>query len=82
MMTVYSGAVKNMFGIIPGSYKSEYHLRFDDTRDFADLLIDIYSFSKPVLTVMDAVIGMEGYGPTSRSKFLLPLLLPRFVVNN
>ncbi len=63
MMTVYSGAVKNLFGIIPGSYKSEYHLRFEDTRDFADLLIDICMFSKPVLTVMDAVEGMEGYGP-------------------
>ncbi|MCX8131062.1 MAG: DUF362 domain-containing protein [Clostridia bacterium] len=65
MMTVYSGAVKNMFGIIPGSYKAEYHLRFDDTGDFANLLIDICSFSKPVLTVMDAVLGMEGYGPTN-----------------
>lgn len=64
MMTVYSGAVKNLFGIIPGSYKAEYHLRFEDTMVFADLLIDICSFAKPVLTVMDAVIGMEGYGPT------------------
>lgn len=67
MMTVYSGAVKNMFGIIPGSYKAEYHLRFDDTGDFADLLLDICSFSRPVLTIMDAVIGMEGYGPTNGS---------------
>lgn len=65
MMTVYSGAVKNMFGIIPGSYKAEYHLRFEDTGDFSDLLIDICGFSKPVLTVMDAVLGMEGYGPTA-----------------
>ncbi|MCX7710903.1 MAG: DUF362 domain-containing protein [Clostridia bacterium] len=65
MMTVYSGAVKNLFGIIPGSFKAEYHLRFEDTGDFADLLIDICMFAKPVLTVMDAVIGMEGYGPTN-----------------
>ncbi len=65
MMTVYSGAVKNLFGIIPGSYKAEYHLRFEDTGDFADVLIDICSFVKPVLTVMDAVVGMEGYGPTN-----------------
>jgi uncharacterized protein (DUF362 family)/ferredoxin-like protein FixX len=65
MMTVYSGAVKNMFGIIPGSYKAEYHLRFENTRDFANLLIDLCLFSKPTLTIMDAVIGMEGYGPTN-----------------
>jgi len=65
MMTVYSGAVKNLFGIIPGRYKAEYHLRFEDTEDFSNLLIDLCLFSKPVLTVMDAVIGMEGYGPTN-----------------
>ena len=64
-MTVYSGAVKNMFGIIPGSYKGEYHLRFEDVDDFADLLVDLCLFAKPVLTVMDAVVGMEGYGPTN-----------------
>jgi uncharacterized protein (DUF362 family)/Pyruvate/2-oxoacid:ferredoxin oxidoreductase delta subunit len=63
MMTVYSGAVKNLFGIIPGSYKAEYHLRFEDVVDFANLLIDICEFAKPALTIMDAVIGMEGYGP-------------------
>ncbi|MDP4094592.1 MAG: DUF362 domain-containing protein, partial [Bacillota bacterium] len=67
MMTVYSGAVKNLFGIIPGSYKMEYHLRFDDIKQFSELLIDICSFAKPVLTVMDAVFGMEGYGPTAGS---------------
>lgn len=66
-MTVYSGAVKNLFGIIPGRYKPEYHLRFEDTGDFADVLIDICSFVKPVLTVMDAVVGMQGYGPTNGS---------------
>ena len=67
MMTVYSGAVKNLFGVIPGSYKAEYHLRFEDTGDFADVLVDICSFVKPVLTVMDAIVGMEGYGPTNGS---------------
>jgi uncharacterized protein (DUF362 family) len=65
MMTVYSGAVKNLFGIVPGSYKPEYHLRFEDTSVFADLLVDLCLFARPVLTVMDAVVGMEGYGPTN-----------------
>jgi uncharacterized protein (DUF362 family)/Pyruvate/2-oxoacid:ferredoxin oxidoreductase delta subunit len=65
MMTVYSGAVKNLFGIIPGSYKAEYHLRFEEAEEFADLLIDLCQFAKPCLTVMDAIIGQEGYGPTN-----------------
>lgn len=75
MMTVYSGAVKNFFGIIPGSFKAEYHLRFEDTNDFADLLIDICSFAKPTLNVMDAVIGMEGYGPTNGSPKKVGLII-------
>ena len=75
MMTVYSGAVKNLFGIIPGSYKAEYHLRFEDTEDFANLLIDLCLFSKPTLTVMDAVIGMEGYGPSNGSPKRVGLII-------
>ena len=75
MMTVYSGAVKNLFGIIPGSFKAEYHLRFEDTNDFADLLVDICQFAKPTLTVMDAVIGMEGYGPTNGSPKKVGLII-------
>lgn len=74
-MTVYSGAVKNLFGIIPGSFKAEYHLRFEDSFDFADLLIDLCSFAKPVLTVMDAVVGMEGYGPTNGSPRQVGLII-------
>ncbi len=65
MMMVYSGAVKNLFGIIPGSFKTEYHFRFEDENDFAGVLVDICEFAKPALTVMDAVVGMEGYGPTN-----------------
>ena len=65
MMMVYSGAVKNLFGIIPGSHKTEYHFRFEDENDFAGVLLDICEFAKPALTIMDAVVGMEGYGPTN-----------------
>jgi uncharacterized protein (DUF362 family) len=75
MMTVYSGAVKNMFGVIPGSYKAEYHLRFEDTGDFADLLIDLCRLTKPALTVMDAIVGMEGYGPTAGSPRTVGLVI-------
>lgn len=75
MMMVYSGAVKNLFGIILGSYKAECHLRFENTEDFADFLIDICEFAKPCLTIMDAVIGMEGYGPTNGKPKKVGLIL-------
>ena len=65
MMMAFSGAVKNMFGIVPGRHKTEYHFRFKDENDFASALVDICLFARPVLSVMDAITGMEGQGPTN-----------------
>lgn len=61
-----SASVKNMFGAIPGTFKPEYHFRFPDHRDFARMLIDINSYfaEKTKLCIVDAVVGMEGNGPT------------------
>lgn len=64
-MMTYTGAVKNMFGTIPGTMKAEYHVRMPKMEDFADALIDICEAVRPVLSFMDAVIAMEGNGPTS-----------------
>lgn len=64
-MTSYSGAVKNLFGTIPGTYKAELHFRLDDKAAFCSMLIDLCERVKPTLNIMDAVIGMEGNGPTS-----------------
>ena len=61
-----SAAVKNMFGIVPGTFKPEYHFRFPNHEDFASMLIDLNSYfsEKTKLCIVDAVIGMEGNGPT------------------
>lgn len=64
-MMTYTGAVKNLFGTIPGLMKSEYHVRMPQMTDFAGALLDICEAVHPVLSFMDAVIGMEGNGPTS-----------------
>ena len=63
-MMSLSAAVKNLFGCIPGTVKPEYHYRFPNTRDFANMLIDLDEFFKPALSIVDGVIGMEGNGPT------------------
>lgn len=62
---LYTGAVKNMFGAIPGTQKAEYHLRMHDYKDFANTLIDIFLSVKPGLVVMDAITAMEGMGPAN-----------------
>lgn len=64
MMGMSAGA-KNMFGVIPGTMKPEYHFRFKNPEDFARMIIDINDYFSPALTVCDGVIGMEGNGPTA-----------------
>ena len=61
-----SAAAKNLFGIIPGTMKPEYHFRFPNTADFSHMLVDINDFLAPKLRfcLVDAVEGMEGNGPT------------------
>jgi len=59
-----SCAVKNMFGAIPGLTKPAYHYRFPDYAQFADMLIDLNEYFRPALSIADAVVAMEGNGPT------------------
>lgn len=57
-------AVKNMFGMIPGMTKPQYHARFPEVERFSDMLIDLGEYFRPVLNLCDAVECMEGNGPT------------------
>ena len=59
-----SCAVKNFFGTVPGTMKPEYHYKYPKAEDFADVLVDLFEHFKPRLSICDAVIGMEGNGPT------------------
>jgi len=75
-----SGAVKNLFGLVPGGTKYEYHFIGGYRRtDFGEKLADIASIARPYLTVMDAVMGLEGFGPaaTGRPKETGLLLVSR-----
>nr|ABD75790.1 iron-sulfur cluster-binding protein [uncultured bacterium] len=58
-----TGAVKNSFGIIPGLTKPGYHANLKEPASFAGMCLDLVSFLSPRLSIMDAVIGMEGTGP-------------------
>lgn len=60
----YSGAVKNLFGAIPGLVKPEFHYRFPQIPDFAAMLVDLCETIKPSFCFIDGIVGMEGNGPT------------------
>jgi uncharacterized protein (DUF362 family) len=65
LQTKITGAVKNMFGILVGAEKARVHLAAPKPEDFSEALLDIYEIRIPDLTIMDAVVGMEGNGPSS-----------------
>lgn len=64
-MMKMTGAVKNLFGTVPGTMKAEYHLNRPEPAQFADALIDICLCAAPTLSFIDGIVGMEGDGPTS-----------------
>ena len=65
MMTL-TLAVKNLFGLVRGSERLGWHLAVGrDYERFADMLLDIYSMVKPQISIIDAVVAMEGNGPGS-----------------
>jgi uncharacterized protein (DUF362 family)/Pyruvate/2-oxoacid:ferredoxin oxidoreductase delta subunit len=74
-LTLMTCAVKNMFGSIPGFRKSEYHRDAPKPKDFAKVVVDIYSLTRPHINLVDAVVGMEGDGPSSGDPKYLGLLL-------
>ena len=57
-------AVKNMFGCVSGKRKALWHFaKGKNADDFCELLIEIFKFLNPALTIIDAVVAMDGPGP-------------------
>lgn len=63
VMTGMSAACKNMFGIIPGLKKSEWHMRFPDKERFGHMIVDLLEAIPPNIAIVDGILAMEGDGP-------------------
>ena len=61
----FTGAMKNLFGCVPGLQKSQFHLRFPERQRFGQMLTDLNLALRSHFSIMDAVVGMEGPGPGS-----------------
>lgn len=58
--------VKNIFGCVCGKRKPQWHLTAGvDVSYFAAMILDLYRILSPRLTVMDAIVAMDGNGPVS-----------------
>jgi len=74
-LTCLTAAVKNLFGVLPGKTKMGYHASLKNIDNLSDMLLDLCSLVKPRLTIVDAIVGMEGDGPNSGHPREMGLLL-------
>jgi uncharacterized protein (DUF362 family)/NAD-dependent dihydropyrimidine dehydrogenase PreA subunit len=64
-LTRITGAMKNLFGCVPGKRKALYHVQFQDVFAFSRLIAELGMCLRPRLHVMDGIVAMEGNGPRS-----------------
>jgi len=66
-LTTLTLGIKNLYGLIPGFIKSDYHKKAYNTKLFSELLSEIYKIVKPKirLTILDGITGMDGNGPAN-----------------
>lgn len=66
-LTKMSGAVKNFFGSVPGITKFEMHATYPENDRFCSMICDLCRMmceKKKIIAITDAIVGMEGNGPT------------------
>ncbi len=80
-LTLFTGGIKNMYGVIPVGMRRRFHGDYVRPEDFCQMLVDIFAASKPQITLMDGIMAMEGEGPGSgRMKNLGVILASRDTV--
>ena len=70
-----TGAIKNLFGLVPNLHKSPCHLSFPTREQFASLMVGIATVAKASFALMDGVIAMEGPGPANGLSLPIGLIL-------
>lgn len=70
MATKVTLGMKNMFGLLPDKLKFKYH-----AKGISKVIVDINTVIKPVLTVIDGFVAMEGKGPTDGSPVKMDLII-------
>ncbi len=58
----YTGAMKNLFGLVVGLSKAQKHYQFPDKKDFGNYLVDLNLAAQADYAIMDAIVGMDGPG--------------------
>lgn len=70
MATKVTLGMKNMFGLMPDKFKAKFH-----ASGISGVIVDINTVIKPVLTVIDGFVAMEGRGPTDGTPVKMDLII-------
>jgi len=68
--TVVTLGMKNLFGLLPDKFKAKYH-----ALGINKVIVDVNTVIKPVLTVIDGFVGMEGNGPINGTPVKMNLII-------
>jgi len=71
----YTGAVKNLYGLIYGNCKREIHKIAQNKDVFEDIIADIWKTFSPKINIMDSIDTMDGRGPISGNRKHLGMVL-------
>lgn len=74
VLTTFTAGIKNMYGTVPGYQKAILHKLYPAPSDFGKIMAEIYRKTTPHLTIADAVIGMDGDGPSGGNPVKLGFL--------
>lgn len=74
-LTGLTAAVKNTYGCIVGKKKALLHVEHPLPKNFSKLVLDVCLAVKPGLSIIDAVVAMEGVGPRNGNPRHTGLLL-------
>lgn len=63
-LTRITGAMKNLFGLMPGLAKAQWHKAFPRPEEFSNFIVDLARQLPCALTIMDGIEGMDKQGPS------------------
>ena len=60
-----TNAVKNVFGVVPGFGKAILHSYALRPADLSEYIVEVYRLADFHMTIMDAILAMDGKGPST-----------------
>lgn len=74
-LTTLTCGLKNVFGIVSGQAKSGFHSTYPSPQTISAFLVRVYAALTPHLSMVDAVVAMEGNGPSNGHPLPVGVLL-------